>query len=103
MVKDISSLGGLPPNSGARTNSNQTAKVEQDTSSTSNTSVASASDKVELSSQAHNLQAAEELVQSHSGVDENRVAEVKAALASNSLVIDNHSIAEKMLATEALF
>jgi negative regulator of flagellin synthesis FlgM len=104
MIKDINSLVGLPPNSGANTKSSgQTAKADQQATASNNTEAATVSDKVELSSQASNFQAAEELVQSLPDINEARVAEIKAALANDTLIIDNQSIANNMLSAESLF
>ncbi|MFT5693564.1 MAG: negative regulator of flagellin synthesis FlgM, partial [Oceanicoccus sp.] len=58
--------------------------------------------QVEFSNQANTLKAAEERIQSLPEVDSSRVAEVRAAIEKGEFKIDNQSIAEKMLATDAL-
>lgn len=107
MVRDINGLGSPPPaekrsDAGAQKAPVDTAEREQKTTQQSQ-STAATRDDVELSSEIKSLKAAEETIQRLADVDEERVAQVKAALENNELKIDNQRLAEKILANDALF
>ncbi len=60
-------------------------------------------DSVNLSSQAQSLKAVEEKVQKLPSVNEKKVAEIKAALASGQYRVDDLVIADKLLGFDELF
>ncbi len=62
-----------------------------------------ASDSVNLSSQAQALKALEGKLQKLPDVNEKRVAEIKAALASGEYSVDDLVVADKMLGFDELF
>jgi negative regulator of flagellin synthesis FlgM len=81
--------------------SNQTERAPQQPAPT-NVTKASA-DSVNLSSQAQALKAVEEKVQKLPSVNEKKVAEIKAALASGQYRVDDLVIADKLLGFDELF
>lgn len=62
-----------------------------------------ATDSVNLSAQAQALKAVEEKVQKLPDVNEKRVAEIKAALASGKYSVDDLVVADKLLGFDELF
>ncbi len=62
-----------------------------------------ATDSVNLSAQAQALKALEEKLQKQPDVNEKRVAEIKAALASGNYSVDDLVVAEKLLGFDELF
>jgi flagellar biosynthesis anti-sigma factor FlgM len=101
MVRDISGLGGPPDTSTA----NRGSKAVDSTKSAAEpaTKVVAQQDDVELSEQAKQLTALTDKVSALADVDESRVAEVKAALERNEFKIDNHRLADKILAADNQF
>lgn len=68
------------------------------------TSVAKAAvDSVNLSSQAQSLKVLEEKIQKLPDVNEKKVAEIKAALASGQYSVDDLVVADKLLGFDELF
>lgn len=62
------------------------------------TSKTSATDKVEISSFAKELQVAKQAVSAGSDVREDKVADIKARLANGTYNVDSEAFADKMLA-----
>src|SRR5687767_3792763 len=62
-----------------------------------------AADSVNLSSNAHALKALEEKIQKLPDVNEKKVAEIKAALASGTYQVDELVVADKLLGFDELF
>lgn len=62
-----------------------------------------AADSVKLSSQAQALKAIEEKLQKLPDVNEKKVAEIKAALASGEYSVDDLVVADKLLGFDELF
>lgn len=62
-----------------------------------------ATDSVNLSSQAQALKALEEKLQKLPDINEKRVAEIKAALASGKYSVDDLVVADKLLGFDELF
>ncbi len=60
-------------------------------------------DSVNLSSQAQSLKAVEEKIQKLPNVNEKKVAEIKAALASGQYSVDDLVVADKLLGFDELF
>lgn len=60
-------------------------------------------DSVNLSSQAQSLKALEEKIQKLPDVNEKKVAEIKAALASGQYSVDDLVVADKLLGFDELF
>jgi negative regulator of flagellin synthesis FlgM len=60
-------------------------------------------DSVNLSSSAHALKALEEKIQKLPDVNEKKVAEIKAALASGTYQVDELVVADKLLGFDELF
>ncbi|HEY3698071.1 MAG TPA: flagellar biosynthesis anti-sigma factor FlgM [Spongiibacteraceae bacterium] len=109
MATDIKGLGTPPP-------ANQTAlrgtgkeastaseRTAQQQPSTPPTAAKTAVESVNLSSQAQALKALEEKLQKLPAVNEKKVAEIKAALASGSYSVDDLVVAEKLLGFDELF
>jgi len=67
------------------------------------TTARAAADSVNLSSNAHALKALEEKIQKLPEVNEKRVAEIKAALASGQYQVDDLVVADKLLGFDELF
>ncbi len=102
MVININNLGH-PVNSGSQSGKADVAASPQQKSGDSATAEKTPDgSQVELSSQASTLKTAEEKIQSLPEVDSDRVASIKAALEKGDFKIDNQSLADKMLATDAL-
>lgn len=107
MIKDISGLSS-PLNNDLRTGRNSPqAKVNneqaQNTPSSPQGNVAGRSDQIELSRQAQQLKGLEEKLSQQPDVDQERVANIKARIDSGDFAIDNLSLADKILSSEALF
>lgn len=107
MIKDISGLSS-PPNNDLRTGRNSPqGKINneqaQNAPSLPQGNVAGRSDQVELSRQAQQLKGLEEKLSQQPDVDEERVASIKARIDSGAFAIDNLSLADKILSSEALF
>lgn len=102
MVININNLGSQI-NSGPRGEKAEVASSsERNTADLAPAAKAPDGNRVEFSNQANTLQAAEERIQGLPEVDSERVAEVRAAIEKGEFNIDNQSIADKMLATDAL-
>lgn len=105
MVVNINNLG-TPLNSGPRGEKAEKSEVANSSERSAADSALAAKtpdgNRVEFSNQANTLQAAEERIQGFPEVDSNRVAEVRAAIEKGEFSIDNQSIADKMLAIDAL-
>ena len=67
------------------------------------TAAKTAVESVNLSNQAQTLKAVEEKIQKLPDVNEKKVAEIKAALASGSYSVDDLVVAEKLLGFDELF
>ena len=108
MVRDINGPGAKPPTTPPaneqnalrtqRENANPTAPAAQPAPAAK-----AAADSVNLSSGAVALKALEEKIQTLPEVNEKRVAEIKAALASGSYKVDDLVVADKLLAMDDLF
>lgn len=114
MASDIKGLGApnLPDQAALRgTNSakesNAAARdntaVQQRQAATPTPVVKAASDSVNLSVQAQAMKALEEKLQKLPDVNEKRVAEIKAALASGKYAVDDLVVADKLLGFDDLF
>ncbi len=108
MASDINGLGNAAA-------TDQTAlrpkdSTGKDTASTSGTQATTASptaaasvDSVSLSSNAQGLQALEQKIQQLPDVNQQRVADLKAAIDSGQYHVDNQKVADKMLGYDELF
>jgi negative regulator of flagellin synthesis FlgM len=109
MATDIKGLG-VPP-AADQTTLRSTSKDSASTNTERTTqqppapnSVAKATvDSVNLSSQAQALKALEEKLQKLPDVNEKKVAEIKAALASGQYSVDDLVVADKLLGFDELF
>lgn len=112
MASDIKGLGSpnLPDQSALRGTS--TAKGNNTTATSERTTppvaaptpvAKAAADSVNLSSQAQALKVVEEKLQKLPDVNEKRVAEIKAALASGQYSVDDLVVADKLLGFDELF
>lgn len=110
MASDIKGLG-TPPNtdqSALRTGANKdsaaaTASERPAAAQQPAPAAKAAADSVNLSSNAHALKALEEKIQKLPDVNEKRVAEIKAALASGRYQVDDLVVADKLLGFDELF
>ena len=107
MATDIKGLGTPPAADQAvlrstSKESSQTERAPQQAPAPTNAAKASA-DSVNLSSQAQSLKVVEEKIQKLPSVNEKKVAEIKAALASGQYRVDDLVIAEKLLGFDELF
>ncbi|MCR8921405.1 flagellar biosynthesis anti-sigma factor FlgM [Dasania sp. GY-MA-18] len=106
MVRDISGLGS-PNRNELRTERKDDNSPKTDKSNSSavdnSASKAAVSDQVNLSNQAQTLKSLESKLADLPEVDEERVATIKAAIANGEYSINNDKIAEKLLASDALF
>lgn len=109
MATDIKGLG-VPPaadqttlrstsKDGASTNTERTTQQPPAPNSVAKATV----DSVNLSSQAQALKALEEKLQKLPDVNEKKVAEIKAALASGQYSVDDLVVADKLLGFDELF
>ncbi len=113
MASDIKGLGSPTPPDQAALRGTSTAKENSATASertaqnaapAAATPVAkAASDSVNLSPQAQAMKALEEKLQKLPDVNEKRVAEIKAALASGKYTVDDLVVADKLLGFDELF
>jgi negative regulator of flagellin synthesis FlgM len=110
MVRDINGPGAKPPTT--PTTGEQTQLRTQREGSTQQPAAAApqsapagkaAADSVNLSSNAVALKALEEKIQRLPEINEKRVAEIKAALASGSYKVDDLVVADKLLGIDELF
>jgi negative regulator of flagellin synthesis FlgM len=107
MVQDIKGPGGKTPPLPA--NTDQTARTNRDNTPAAPAKSApppaarAAADSVNLSSNAQALKTLEEKIQRLPEVNEKRVAEIRAALASGSYKVDELVIADKLLGIDTLF
>ena len=113
MATDIKGLGTAPPANQTTVRGtgkdNGTAASERTTQPPSNpasvppTAAKTAAESVNLSAQAQTLKAIEEKIQKLPDINEKKVAEIKAALASGSYSVDDLVVAEKLLGFDELF
>jgi negative regulator of flagellin synthesis FlgM len=107
MASDIKGLGTPPgtDQTALRTNkeSAQTAPEKSPVAQQPNTAAKVAVDSVNLSSNAQALKALEAKIQKLPDVNEKRVAEIKAALASGNYSVDDLVVADKLLGFDELF
>lgn len=109
MVKPIQGSGGsLPPEQTLRTNTDAAAKTptppaKTDAAPQPGSAAKAAVDSVSLSSSAQSLKALEEKVQKLPDVNEKRVAQIRAALASGEYSVDDLVVADKLLNLDDLF
>jgi negative regulator of flagellin synthesis FlgM len=110
MVNPIKGSGGsLPPEQTLRTNTDTAAKTaaqqtkSEATTPQPGTTAKAAVDSVSLSSNAQALKAVEEKIQKLPDVNEKRVAQIKAALASGEYSVDDLVVADKLLNLDDLF
>lgn len=96
----MSEINNVKPTGQNAVNSTRNTSVKDNRSaaksSAAETSVV-ASDKVSLTDTATQLQALQQEVAGASGVDENRVAELRAAIADGSYQVDSTELARKMI------
>jgi negative regulator of flagellin synthesis FlgM len=107
MTNDIKGLG-LPPSADQSalrsTGKEGSAPSAQATPAPAPTGTAkAAAESVSLSSNAHALKAREEKIQTLPDVNEKKVAEIKAALASGQYSVDDLVVADKLLGFDELF
>ena len=110
MATDIKGLGTAPPANQTTVRGtgkdNSTAASERTAQQPANvppTAAKTAAESVNLSAQAQTLKAIEEKIQKLPDVNEKKVAEIKAALASGSYSVDDLVVAEKLLGFDELF
>lgn len=108
MATDIKGLGtpAAADQTALRTNKEQTQAATERQSAPQPqpaTTARAAADSVNLSSNAHALKALEEKIQKLPEVNEKRVAEIKAALASGQYQVDDLVVADKLLGFDELF
>jgi negative regulator of flagellin synthesis FlgM len=111
MVNNITGKGAPLPtdqtalrSTEAKAETNAKAAAQQTTSATQPGSTAKAAvDSVSLSSNAQALKALEEKIQKLPDVNEKRVAQIKAALASGQYSVDDLVVADKLLNLDGLF
>lgn len=112
MATDIKGLGSPTPPDQTALRSTSTAKESAVTSESAAqrppaapapTAARAAADSVNLSPQAQAMKALEEKLQKLPDVNEKRVAEIKAALASGNYSVDDVVVAEKLLGFDELF
>jgi len=103
MANDITSLGRSTTQSGDR----QVQSIKGDSTRTSDSSQdssgASSSDKVSLTSTAAKLKALEQQLTSQPDVDMRKVSEVQTAIANGNYDINPENIADKMMNFEENF
>jgi negative regulator of flagellin synthesis FlgM len=107
MASDIKGLGTPPGSDQAalRTSKDNTPATAARPAAQPPASPAAraATDSVNLSSHAQSLKALEEKIQKLPEVNEKRVAEIKAALASGNYSVDDVVVADKLLNFDELF
>lgn len=108
MVRDINGPGVKPPTTPPANEQNALRTQRENTSPAAPAAqpapaAKAAADSVNLSSGAVALKALEEKIQKLPEVNEKRVAEIKAALASGSYKVDDLVVADKLLAMDDLF
>ena len=110
MASDIKGLGTPPgaDQTALRTGKDTPAAAERPAAQTPNAAAPAsaakvAADSVNLSSNAQALKAQEEKIQKLPDVNEKRVADIKAALASGSYQVDDLVVADKLLGFDELF
>lgn len=110
MVRDINGPGAKPPTTPPANEQNALRGTQRDSTTQPGAQAApqaptakAAADSVNLSSNAVALKALEEKIQKLPEVNEKRVAEIKAALASGSYKVDELVVADKLLAIDDLF
>ena len=101
MVKDISGLGS-PNRNELRTSNGASSSERSSAESTESTSSNAVGDQVELSAQSKALKALEQQLSGIPDVDQERVAAIKNAVDSGQYQVNDQSIADKLLSTEAL-
>lgn len=87
----------------AETNAKTAAQQQTVNASQPGTTAKAAVDSVSLSSNAQALKAIEEKIQKLPDVNEKRVAQIKAALASGQYSVDDLVVADKLLNLDGLF
>lgn len=110
MINNIKGPGSaLPPEQTLRTSADNNAKaasqqVKPEAATPQPGSAAKAAvDSVSLSSNAQALKSLEEKIQKLPDVNEKRVAQIKAALASGQYQVDDLVVADKLLNLDGLF
>lgn len=110
MATDIKGLGTPPPanqtalrGTGKENTTANSERAAQQQPPAPPTAAKTAVESVNLSSQAQALKALEEKLQKLPDVNEKKVAEIKAALASGSYSVDDLVVAEKLLGFDELF
>ena len=108
MVNTIKGSGsGVPPEQPLRTNTDTAAKTPAQQPKAEAPVPAGAAkaavDSVSLSSNAQAMKSLEEKVQKLPDVNEKRVAQIKAALASGEYSVDDLVVADKLLNLDDLF
>ena len=106
MATDIKGVGTPPAadqtalrNTGKDSSQTERAAPQPAPASAAKTSL----DSVNLSSQAQSLKAAEEQIQKLPNVNDKKVADIKAALASGKYSVDDLVVADKLLGFDELF
>jgi negative regulator of flagellin synthesis FlgM len=108
MATDIKGLG-TPPAADQATlrstskDSSQTERAPAPQTPAPTSAAKASADSVNLSSQAQALKAVEEKIQKLPNINEKKVAEIKAALASGQYSVDDLVVAEKLLGFDELF
>lgn len=110
MATDIKGLGSPPPaaDQTALRNTGTAAKEGAGTERPATppavpTAAKAAADSVNLSSQAQSLKALEEKIQKLPDINDKKVAEIRAALASGQYKVDDLVVADKLLGFDELF
>lgn len=102
MIRDINGLSS-PPAGGNRTERQQQLTEKAQSNATVQKQAVDAPEKVNISSQAQRLKSLEEDMKSLPDVNEERVNQIKAALESGEYQVDDLVLADKIIASEALF
>jgi negative regulator of flagellin synthesis FlgM len=107
MTNDIKGLGSpITPDQTALRNTGKDGSANSTAAKPAPAPVGTAkaaAESVSLSSNAHALKALEEKIQKLPEVNEKKVAEIKAALASGQYSVDDLIVADKMLGFDELF
>ena len=111
MATDIKGLGAPTPPDQTALRGTGTAKEGSATAERATQNVAvtttpvakAATDSISLSAQAQGLKALEEKLQKLPAINEKRVADIKAALASGKYRVDDLVVADKLLGYDELF
>ncbi|QLF94574.1 flagellar biosynthesis anti-sigma factor FlgM [Pseudomonas sp. ABC1] len=105
MVIEFNRPGGTPTPASSRNNNVQvqerTSSAQPQDDNKVGTVAQSSGESVQLSAQAQRLQQASEKLSEQPSVDEQRVAQLKQAIADGSYQVDSQRVASKLIAFES--